>query len=95
MMTDQQVLDDQVAKWREEVARLNDLIAHATGKVVDPDEVPHLIVFDDADRKPELFIGRAAALARYERISVSWNAHLFVKINSNSRDCQYPNAVLA
>lgn len=59
------------------------------------DRVPYIIYFDDADRTPELIVGREAALKRYEQISMSWNAHLFVKIDSNSRDCEYPNAVLA
>lgn len=47
---------------------------------------PYLIQFDDADRRPEVWTDRAAAHHRYREISVSWNAHLFVKIDSNSRD---------
>jgi hypothetical protein len=56
------------------------------------ESVPYVIFFDDADCKPEMIIGREAAMRRYEQISDSWNAHLFVKIDSNSRGCQYPNA---
>jgi hypothetical protein len=58
----------------------------------EPDNVPYLIMFDDADRKPEIYLGRKAAMCRYEQISVSWNAHLYVKVDSNSADCPYPSA---
>ena len=44
------------------------------------------IVYDDADRRIEILVGEAAARARFARISTSWNAHLFGKIESNSRD---------
>ncbi len=60
-----------------------------------PDECPHIIVFDDADRGNEHFCGsgaRSAALRRYEQISQSWNAHLFVRVARNSRDDRYPCA---
>lgn len=63
-----------------------------------PEETPHIIVFDDADRPNEMFSGagaRPAALRRWQQISVSWNAHLFVRIERNSRDDQYPCARLA
>lgn len=63
-----------------------------------PDECPHIIVFDDADRANEYFCGagaRQAALRRYEQISQSWNAHLFVRIARNSRDDRYPSAAVA
>ncbi|MEW2925110.1 hypothetical protein [Pseudomonas juntendi] len=63
-----------------------------------PDECPHIIVFDDADRANEHFCGagaRTAALRRYEQISQSWNAHLFVRIARNSRDDRYPSAAVA
>jgi hypothetical protein len=59
--------------------------------LADPDQVHYLIVFDDADRKPELVRGKKRALLRYKQISASWNAHLFVKLDSNSRDCLAPN----
>lgn len=45
-----------------------------------------MIVFDDADRDREVFTDEAAARHRYEQISVSWNAHLFVRVHSNTRD---------
>jgi hypothetical protein len=63
-----------------------------------PDECPHIIVFDDADSANEHFFGagaRTAALRRYEQISQSWNAHLFVRIARNSRDDRYPSAAVA
>ncbi len=63
-----------------------------------PNECPHIIVFDDADRPNEHFCGagaRTAALRRYEQISQSWNAHLFVRIARNSRDDRYPSAAVA
>jgi hypothetical protein len=60
-----------------------------------PDEGAYLIQYDDADQSPELFAGcgaKDAAMHRYAQISNNWNAHLFVKIASNSRDCETPNA---
>lgn len=60
-----------------------------------PGECPHIIWFDDADRSPLLFAGAGsavAALKTWEQISVSWNAHLFVRVASNSRDSKYPSA---
>lgn len=61
-----------------------------------PDEGAYLVKFDDAEREDVLFAStgaKAAALAYYEKVSMSWNAHLFVKIDSNSRDCTTPSAV--
>ena len=53
-----------------------------------------LIYFDDQDRRPEMFTDEGAALKRYEDISISWNAHLFVLVNSNSRDAEkYPPVI--
>ncbi len=69
-----------------------------TAQLVVPDECPHMIVFDDAERENELFAGcgaRSAAMRRWEQISQSWNAHLFVRIERNSRDDRHPNAVAA
>lgn len=63
-----------------------------------PEETPHIIVFDDADRPDEKFSGagaRPAALRRWQQISMSWNAHLFVRVERNSRDDPYPCARLA
>lgn len=57
----------------------------------------HLIYFDDADRRPEIIQGERAARHRYGQISVAWNAHLFVKLDSNTRDEPFAkcNAALA
>ena len=63
-----------------------------------PEECPHIIVFDDTDREQLLFAGtgaRAAALKKWEKISGSWNAHLFVRVERNSRDDRYPSATPA
>ncbi|MDZ5602554.1 hypothetical protein SJI00_07190 [Pseudomonas sp. RP23018S] len=63
-----------------------------------PEECPHIIVFDDHDRVDEHFCGagaRPAALRRFEQISRSWNAHLFVRVERNSRDDRYPSATVA
>lgn len=60
-----------------------------------PDECPHVIFFDDADRKPLHFAGtgaRKGALKAWEQVSKSWNAHLFVRVESNTRDDIYPSA---
>ena len=60
-----------------------------------PDECPHIIMFDDADRESITFAGtgaRTAALKTWEQISASWNAHLFVRVERNSRDDRYPSA---
>ena len=62
-----------------------------------PDGCPHIIWFDDSDMRPMMFAGRGArdaALKAFERVSVQWNAHLFVRIQKNSRDDQYPCAPL-
>lgn len=61
-----------------------------------PEECPHLIMFDDTDREQLVFSGtgaRPAALKAWEQISGSWNAHLFVRIERNSRDDRYPSAL--
>lgn len=60
-----------------------------------PDEGAYIIRFDDAEREDEFFAGHGAkdaARRRYEMVSVSWNAHLYVKFDSNCRDCVVPNA---
>jgi hypothetical protein len=51
-----------------------------------------LIHYDDADRRPEIVVGEKGARARFARISHNWNAHLFVKVASNSRDDRYHGA---
>lgn len=60
-----------------------------------PEECPHMIVFDDADREPLMFAGagaRNAALKTWSQISGAWNAHLFVRVERNCRDDRYPSA---
>lgn len=49
------------------------------------------ILYDDAERRHEIIAGEKAARARFARISDSWNAHLFGKIESNSRDDRHAN----
>ena len=49
------------------------------------------IVFDDTERRHEIVQGERAARARFKQISDNWNAHLFVKIASNSRDDRHAN----
>jgi hypothetical protein len=60
--------------------------------MADTDRVPYMIVFDDNDRESEMVVGGTRARYRYRQISQGWNAHLYVKINSNSRDCPWPDA---
>jgi hypothetical protein len=45
-----------------------------------------LILFDDYDKRPMIVTGEATARAAFRRVSDNWNAHLFAKIASNSRD---------
>lgn len=49
----------------------------------------YLILFDDTERPVETMFGEEIARKRYSDISISWNAHLFVKIDSNSRDAMF------
>lgn len=46
----------------------------------------YLIFFDDQDVRPEIITSGAAARERFRRVSDQWNAHLFVKVQSNTRD---------
>jgi len=71
------------------------VVADERAALADQDQVPYLIYFDDADRKPEMIIGGTRAQYRFKQISGSWNAHLFAKIASNSQDDKYPCAALA
>lgn len=60
-----------------------------------PEEGAYIIKYDDADQEDEQFVGagaREAALKRFDMISLNWNAHLYVKLKSNSRDCEVPDA---
>lgn len=62
-----------------------------------PDDGAYLIRYDDKSQHDELFVSvgaKAAAMGRYAQISPSWNAHLFVKIDSNCRDQKIPNATV-
>lgn len=62
-----------------------------------PEDCPHIIWFDDQDQRPLVFAGhgaRAAAERTFKKVSMQWNAHLFVRIDKNSRDCPYPVAVV-
>lgn len=76
----------------EECEKLNSELQKQAQQVAVPQEEGeyYLIFFDDADRRPEMFTSRLAALHRYEQISTSWNAHLFVRVISNSRDAPQP-----
>ncbi|WP_448679971.1 hypothetical protein [Pseudomonas nicosulfuronedens] len=93
------VLHDAYAKLEAEAQALREEVAALRARVVVvPDECPHLIMFDDADVKPIMFAGcgaRRAALAKWEQVSINWNAHLFVRIEKNCRDDRYPCATLA
>jgi hypothetical protein len=51
-----------------------------------PDKAAFLIHYDDQEKHAEIWTGEAAARARFKDISQQWNAHLFVKLESNSRD---------
>lgn len=50
-----------------------------------------LIHYDDQDQRPEIWTGEAAGRARFKAVGQSWNAHLFVKVASNSRDDMHAN----
>jgi hypothetical protein len=86
--------------WMEVRAELRALReregAQASALPQQPQEEPaHLIFYDDTEVKPEIFAGRGATAAahhRFKLISARWNAHLFVKIKSNSRDDPFANA---
>lgn len=51
-----------------------------------------LIHYDDQDQRPEIWTGEAAGRARFKTVGMSWNAHLFVKVASNSRDDIYADS---
>lgn len=70
----------------------DDFDPERTAAMADTDKVLYMIVFDDADRPHEIVVGGKRARYRYKQISLSWNAHLFVKIDSNSRDERHPSA---
>lgn len=75
-------------------ARVQELEARVP-KLALPSDGAYVIHYDDQDRKPEHFARSGAlegAMARYKQISDSWNAHLYVKIDSNCNDTGVPNA---
>lgn len=90
-------LDDACQMIIQNGRRANALQSELTKalELLIPAECPHMIVFDDADRETLMFAGegaRNAALKTWEQISGSWNAHLFVRVERNSRDDRYPSA---
>ena len=81
----QRKVDEKIIAQRD--ATIADLRAQlARQGQVDLSGAAHLIVFDDRDRAPEFYPVAAAAHARFEHISLQWNAHLYAKVKSNSRD---------
>lgn len=67
------------------------------GALAIPEDCPHLIWFDDQDQRPLMFAGhgaKAAAEKTFKKVSMQWNAHLFVRTEKNSRDCPYPVAAV-
>lgn len=46
----------------------------------------YLIMFDDTEVPIETMFGEEVARKRFEQVSQNWSAHLFVKLESNSRD---------
>lgn len=81
--------------WQAALSQRSEAVPSLDEALNDSDQVPYLIHFDDPYRQPELVIGGTRARYRFEQISSSWNAHLYVKIKSNSRDDKYPSANLA
>jgi hypothetical protein len=61
-------------------------------EVEEQEDALFLIYYDDRDMKPEILVGESGARARFAQVSVSWNAHLFGKIESNSHDSQFADA---
>jgi hypothetical protein len=90
--------DGYISGWnayQDAMVKIGPLYTSPPAPVAIPEECPHLIVFDDAERENLMFTGagaRSAALKTWEQISISWNAHLFVRIERNSRDDRYPSA---
>jgi hypothetical protein len=68
-------------------------IARAALAAADADQAPdavYAVLYDDNDMRPAVVVGEAAARATFERIGQKgYNAHLFVKVQSNSRDDPY------
>jgi hypothetical protein len=72
--------------YRSIVANTAMTIPTLEAAMADTTRTVYLIVYDDAERQPELVIGDVRAARRFHDISGAWNAHLFGKIRSNSRD---------
>lgn len=87
--------EDGITILAEEESRNFAPAQDLSAAMADQDQVPYLIVYDDVDQESEPVIGATRAAYRFGQISASWNAHLYVKIASNSRNCKYPNAALA
>lgn len=84
--------NDPMSCWESVDAILSD---KATACLQIPDECPHMIVFEDADRKPITFAGPGAKDAAFKAFGLqswSWNANLYVRIESNHKNDDYPNA---
>lgn len=85
----QELANAAAAAWNRRAAMQTDepvAVPTREEALADTDQVPYLIYFDDADRKPEPVVGGKRARYRFSQVSISWNAHLFAKIASNSRD---------
>ncbi len=84
---------EAISAWNRRAALPPPIVEPVTEAqaMADQDQVPHMIVFDDADQQARTVIGTTRARFCFQQISGSWNAHLFAKIASNSRDCKYPN----
>jgi hypothetical protein len=62
----------------------------AAAELIEAAESPaYLILYDDRDRKPEVFWSTGSeqgARLRFDQISLQWSAHLFQRVGSNSVD---------
>ncbi|MGP0171214.1 hypothetical protein ACSVIJ_04950 [Pseudomonas sp. NCHU5208] len=98
-MHQQTINENKRASIDAAIAELHQLRTSTAGTTLAiPDECPLLITFDDTERQPLVFAGtgaRSAALKAWAQISQSWNAHLFARIERNSRDDRYPSATVA
>ena len=74
---------------------MSDKIYHKMPGTISGEDLTYLIYYDDRDRPLEIIVGEKAARKRYEDISVSWNAHLFVLIDNNAKDDKAPVALFA
>ena len=49
-------------------------------------EINWIIVFEDNDVDHEVFDDEQSAIARFKELGVSWNCHLFRRVESNFQD---------